>query len=123
MPNKNYLSGRRLEYEIVNMARKQGEQATRTAGSHGWIDIVRKYIADGLKNWEWESVYPGFSPHTLSTKEPFTLVRVGKKYTDTLYVWIARGRDGWEGGTNQAYPFTVYHLIQCKRKLNRKAKV
>lgn len=120
MPNKNYLSGRRLEYEIVNMARKQGDQATRTAGSHGWIDIVRKHMVDGSRyTWDWESLYPGFALGQTNT-EPFTLIRVGKRYIDTLYVWIARGKDGWDHAT---FPFTAYHLIQCKRKLNRKAKV
>lgn len=118
MPNKNYLSGRRLEYEIVNMARKQGGQATRTAGSHGWIDIIRAFTAKELTSWE--SLYPKFTIIP-QVDEPFTITRVGKKYTDTLYIWIARGRDGWD--KQGKYPFTVYHLIQCKRKLNRKAKV
>jgi len=39
MPNKKYLKGVRLERKVVNMARKRGFLAARTAGSHSPIDL------------------------------------------------------------------------------------
>lgn len=40
MPNKNYLSGRRLEYETVHTWVEKGYEAMRTAGSHGPFDVL-----------------------------------------------------------------------------------
>ena len=40
MGNKNYLSGRRKEYKIQNSLRDNGYIALRTAGSHGFADII-----------------------------------------------------------------------------------
>lgn len=43
MPNKNYQAGRRLEYETVKRYRNQGCHAMRTAGSHGFFDVIALY--------------------------------------------------------------------------------
>lgn len=43
MPNKNYLRGRRLEYEVVEdfiNAHPSGSWAQRMAGSHSPFDVV-----------------------------------------------------------------------------------
>jgi Holliday junction resolvase len=40
MPNKHYVNGIRKERKLVNLARKQGHIALRSAGSHSPIDVV-----------------------------------------------------------------------------------
>ena len=40
MPNKNYISGRRKEYKIMEKLRIAGYETLRTAGSHGFADII-----------------------------------------------------------------------------------
>lgn len=40
MPNKNYLRGRRWEYEVAKQLRKEGYKVMRTAGSHGPYDLI-----------------------------------------------------------------------------------
>ena len=41
MPNKNYIKGRRKEYNICTQLKKQGYIiAQRTAGSHSPIDVI-----------------------------------------------------------------------------------
>lgn len=41
MPNKNYLRGRRYEYELVQFYKQfPMAQVYRTAGSHGFYDVI-----------------------------------------------------------------------------------
>ena len=40
MPNHNYESGRRQEYQVRNKWRELGYMVLRTAGSHGPFDLV-----------------------------------------------------------------------------------
>ena len=40
MPNKNYERGRRFEYEVMEIFRKNGFTELRTAGSHSPFDVV-----------------------------------------------------------------------------------
>ena len=40
MPNPNYIKGRRFEYELVAELEEQGYVAGRTAGSHGFYDVI-----------------------------------------------------------------------------------
>ena len=40
MPNSRYLSGVRVEREVVNRAREKGLIAFRSAGSHSPFDVV-----------------------------------------------------------------------------------
>ena len=40
MPNKNYLKGRRKEYAIMKKYKALGYICLRTAGSHGFADII-----------------------------------------------------------------------------------
>src|SRR5574342_206127 len=110
MANKNYLAGRRLEYEVIKLLRASGMEATRTAGSHGWVDVVAKYKkkASG-EAYTWGENYKGFKP-TAFINNPMTLVRLGKKYRDTLYVWVYRDYPGWSGYEGYG-PWTVVHLI------------
>lgn len=40
MPNKNYVAGRRLEYQFKKDWEAEGAIVLRTAGSHGLFDLV-----------------------------------------------------------------------------------
>ena len=40
MPNPNYLAGRAVEYEVIRLAKLDGWDAVRTAGSHGPFDVI-----------------------------------------------------------------------------------
>lgn len=40
MPNSNYRRGVRLEYLLMNQLRAKGYKVTRSAGSHGLIDVI-----------------------------------------------------------------------------------
>lgn len=118
MPNKNYLSGRRLEYEIIKMAKAHHGQATRTAGSHGWIDVVSRFIISSKAAPPPLGVlYPEFKWHH-AKNDVQVMKRVGPTYTDTLYIEVMVGAGGSITYTDQ-YLYTVCHLIQCKRVRNR----
>lgn len=58
MPNKNYLRGRRFEYETVKRWTGDSQwKAVRTAGSHGEFDVV-VYTQDDLQERLRESQHP-----------------------------------------------------------------
>lgn len=105
--NKNYLSGRRLEYEMVHEAKKRGLDACRTAGSHGWIDVV---IRAPWGSWVTATQFLGeLGFHIVS--EEYTNERAGCWYTrkgkrkhDYVY---AEHYEGVQG---------VLTLLQCKRR-------
>lgn len=40
MPNKNYVRGRRFEYELAKRAKEANWKVIRASGSHGEFDIV-----------------------------------------------------------------------------------
>lgn len=40
MPNKNYLRGRAYEYKAMRQLEEEGYTALRTAGSHGFADVL-----------------------------------------------------------------------------------
>ena len=40
MPNKNYLRGRRLEWQVKKDLEADGWTVMRTAGSHGFADLI-----------------------------------------------------------------------------------
>lgn len=39
MPNRNYVSGRAREYAALNALRREGWMASRSAASHGAVDV------------------------------------------------------------------------------------
>lgn len=43
MPNKNYLRGRRLEWQVKKDYEAAGYKVMRTAGSHGDFDLIAVY--------------------------------------------------------------------------------
>ena len=47
--NKNYERGRRFEYEIMEIFRNAGYTVLRTAGSHGFADVVLVKITADMK--------------------------------------------------------------------------
>lgn len=40
MVNKNYIKGRTKEYKVKNQLEKEGWIVLRTAGSHGFADLI-----------------------------------------------------------------------------------
>ena len=40
MPNKNYVKGRRMEYDVMAFLRQRGFKVYRTAGSHSETDVI-----------------------------------------------------------------------------------
>lgn len=48
MPNKNYLAGRRFEYEVMRAYEEMGYKTLRTAGSHGEFDVVAYHPHSGV---------------------------------------------------------------------------
>jgi Holliday junction resolvase len=40
MPNKRYIAGRRLEYQVKNFFKSAGLSVVRSAGSHGEWDVI-----------------------------------------------------------------------------------
>ena len=40
MPNSNYLAGRRAEYQRMKYWKSQHHDVLRTAGSHGFADLI-----------------------------------------------------------------------------------
>ena len=40
MPNKNYVKGRAKEYKVKKQFEKEGYIVLRTAGSHGFADLI-----------------------------------------------------------------------------------
>lgn len=49
MPNRNYERGARLEREVINIFKKHGYEATRTAGSHSPFDVIIWKKSEKLK--------------------------------------------------------------------------
>lgn len=113
MANKQYQKGVRLEREVVNLYKKVGGKATRSAGSHGWVDVTAEF------KYRYGSTIQDYLPGFIAGMgwipgRQMVLSRVGKKYIDTLYI------DEYcqTSGTSESFVEgeSVVHLIQCKRK-------
>ena len=112
MPNRNYTSGRALEYKVIKDLRSKGLEGLRTAGSHGVADIVAfhpKSLSDGL-------VY------ILTPKEMVDLVLDGwqrlyddKILGDFLYGGLQVAPSGKHEYTIHVSPVLAV-MIQCKRR-------
>jgi Holliday junction resolvase len=48
MPNNKYISGRGLEYRVMNLLRNLGEYPVRSAGSHSYFDVI-SFSSNGVK--------------------------------------------------------------------------
>jgi hypothetical protein len=104
MPNKQYQKGVRLEREVVNLLKRAGGRATRTAGSHGWVDVLGEVMSQGPLL----GIFEGFRYSSVNDMGfDAVLVREGKKYTDVLY---------FNAYTDDDKLSTLF-LIQCKRSL------
>lgn len=99
MPNRNYLAGRRLEYEVVGMVKAAQGLATRSAGSHGPWDVSAQVLTANLGG-----VWVGFEYAGQSDSGEVVYARTGKHYEDILFV------QGFDAGSMTAL------FIQCKRK-------
>ena len=99
--NKNYEKGRRLEYQVVNEAKKIKKQAARTAGSHSPYDVVIpfQYPPPG----EEEQVLKAFEPSILKI-----LRQIDEVYYDDE--WLC-----YRGPTKVLkIDVRVCALVQCK---------
>jgi Holliday junction resolvase len=105
MPNKNYLKGRRLEYEVCKAFKDAGCQAWRSAGSHGPYDVqIYGHGANIAQGW------------VLLQKAGFIAddLDIYIRKHDTLYY-----KEFTESGT----PHDLWVvLIQCKRLPSKKGK-
>ena len=58
MANKNYIKGRRLEYEVMKALAEEYPVVMRTAGSHGMFDVIavgRDTLFIQVKSGKYES--------------------------------------------------------------------
>lgn len=81
MSNRNYLRGRRWEYEVlqdkcgIKSHTKNGRCfALRTAGSHGKYDIVRVCLVDKVAEFLQLKVKKGKPGHKKVVMEPTTTI-------------------------------------------------
>ena len=98
--NKNYMSGRRFEYQTMKILEKNGYTALRTAGSHGFADViafneehVRFIQCKCIKNAEKQrkTIITQFRDSLLINKTPyFTLkeVWIKDKTTGKIEAWL-----------------------------------
>lgn len=103
MANKQYQKGVRLEREIVSGFKKAGAKAMRTAGSHGWADVIAVVTPEQVMGIS--GVFDSFE-QTTDDQAVTKFVRIGKKYTDTLYVQVYKNR----------FEDETLFAIQAKRK-------
>ena len=81
IPNRLYEKGSRRERELVNLARKDGHYATRSAGSKSQIDVIR-VIGDTIefiqvKGCNQKIEMPAF-PEVLKVKRILAYKKLGK---------------------------------------------
>ena len=87
VPNKNYVRGRAREYRALYALRKDGWMASRSAASHGAVDVFAakdgKILLVQVK-----------SGRARATKEELEeLVKWGKSANGDAEVWYYKGRD------------------------------
>ena len=106
MPNKNYLKGRRLEYEVCKTFKDAGCQAWRSAGSHGPYD-VQVYGSGANIARGWVSLgHAGFVIDDLDMyvrKHDVLYIKEFKEFMENDSMWLV--------------------LIQCKRLPSKKGKL
>ena len=86
MPNRNYNSGRSREYRAMNALRKEGWKVSRSAASHGAVDVFAakdgKVLLIQVK-----------SGRARATKEEMLdLAEWGKHSNGDAEVWYYKGR-------------------------------
>ena len=86
MPNRNYVRGRSREYSALYALRNEGWMASRSAASHGAVDV---FAAKGGK----VLLVQVKSGRARATKEELEeLVRWGESANGDAEVWYYRGR-------------------------------
>lgn len=73
MPNKNYQKGRRKEYKIKKELEESGYIVLRTAGSHGFADLIA--IKPGRTCHKGEIKFIQCKPDNFSAKEANDLIK------------------------------------------------
>ncbi len=86
MPNRNYVKGRSREYNALYALRKEGWMASRSAASHGAVDVFAAKDGRVL-------LVQVKSGRARATKEELLeLVRWGQSANGDAEVWYYRGR-------------------------------
>ena len=86
MPNRNYVRGRSHEYGAMYSLRKDGWMASRSAASHGAVDVFAAKEGRVL-------LVQVKSGRARATKEELDeLVRWGKSANGDAEVWYYKGR-------------------------------
>ena len=119
MPNKQYQRGVRLERYLVGLGRQHGWEATRTAGSHGFCDVLWwRMTGLGPVNQGFEQLQQeGWCPRPTVSDLPGDWMYAFWRYTsarnlDKQEVWAIPIADG--------YSQTI--LWQAKTRKNRRRK-
>ncbi|HYB07790.1 MAG TPA: restriction endonuclease [Nitrososphaerales archaeon] len=86
MPNRNYQSGRSREYRAINALKKDGWMVSRSAASHGAVDV---FAAKGGKVL---LVQVKSGKARASKEELEELVKWGKSANGDAEVWYYKGR-------------------------------
>jgi Holliday junction resolvase len=86
VPNRNYENGRSKEYRAMNTLRKNGWMVSRSAASHGAVDV---FAAKGGKVL---LVQVKSGRATASKEELEELVRWGMSSNGDAEVWYYKGR-------------------------------
>ena len=86
MPNRNYNRGRQYEYNAISALKKDGWLASRSAASHGAVDVFAAKDGKVL-------LLQVKSGKARATKEELEeLVKWGKSANGDAEVWYYRGR-------------------------------
>ncbi len=86
MPNRNYVSGRSREYKAMNALKKNGWMVSRSAASHGAVDV---FAAKGGK----VLLVQVKSGRAQASKEELEeLVKWGESSNGDAEVWYYKGR-------------------------------
>jgi hypothetical protein len=115
MPNNSYLRGRRLEWLFCKMGKDHGWQTSRTAGSHGFFDVVwwrpagKGTVMEGIEQIHNEGWVP--EPHLNNVPDPWMY----------SYFRYTRGLNKqWIYALPIADGYSQCILFQMKTKLGKK---
>ncbi len=86
MPNKNYRAGRNREYRAMNALKKDGWMVSRSAASHGAVDVF------AAKNGRVLLIQVKSGKARATQEEMKELAKWGESSNGDAEVWYYRGR-------------------------------
>jgi hypothetical protein len=115
MPNAKYLRGVRLERYLVKLGKEHGWSCARTAGSHGFVDVIWwRMCGLGSVQEAWEHIKgAGWLPTPDLSTVPGPFLYIFFRFTrgtNKQYVWALPVADG----------YSQCVLWQCKTKRGKK---